>query len=107
MGAVDVLKELGFKDVKDGVAYFQAVSDQLGMSKPGEPHTVLGVMERGDIMAFFEQNVSPDRVGGVETITKHPPVLALVSPRGRVCIGNYDEDVAEHAIKVDVAALDG
>jgi hypothetical protein len=105
MAAIDVLTALGFKELKDGIAYFQAISDESGMSKPGEPHTVLSVMQLGDVTAYFEQNVSPDNAGGVETLTKHPPILVLESPRGRVCIGNYDDAIAEHAIKVDVAAL--
>lgn len=105
MAAVDVLKSLGFKD--GDVKEWQALAESIGMSNPqeGEPYTVLNAMTKGDVTAIIEKNVSEDENGGVVTVTKHPAVLILESPRGRVCIGNHDLDENARAIEKSVADL--
>lgn len=90
MTAVDVLKNIGFKEQK--TTEFQKLSDNLGLSVNDNPHKVLNVLTKGDITALIEKNVSEDEAGGVSSITKHPAVLIMESPRGRVAISNHDDD---------------
>lgn len=90
MSAIDTLKSLGFTD--GDVAAFQQISDDLGLSRNDNPHKVLAVLTKGDITALIEKNVSDDKSGGVEVTTKHPAVLIMESPKGRVCIPNHDDD---------------
>lgn len=107
MAAVDVLKSLGFKE--GDVAPWQSLAEGIGMSNvaEGEPYTVLNVLTKGDVTALIEKNVSEDENGGVVTVTKHPAVLILESPRGRVCIPNHDLDETARAITKSVADLSG
>lgn len=90
MTAVDTLKNIGFTEGK--TKEFQALSDSLGLSANDNPHKVLAVLTKGDVTALIEKNVSDDESGGVVSTTKHPAVLILESPKGRVCIPNHDDD---------------
>lgn len=90
MTAVDTLKNIGFKEEK--TKEFQDLSDSLGLSANDNPHKVLSVLTKDDVTALIEKNISDDESGGVVSTTKHPAVLIIESPRGRVCIPNHDED---------------
>ena len=51
---------------------------------------------------FYRKGI---RAIGVETIVKHPPVLILESPRGRVAISNHDDEDNAALIQSEVEAL--
>ena len=100
MTAVDTLTALGFKD--GDTAAFQKISDDLGLSRNDNPHKVLNVLTKGSVTALIEKNVSAEDSGGVQSTTKHPAVLIMESPKGRVCIPNHD-DAANDALIEQVA----
>ena len=101
MSAIDVLSSLGF--VEQDKQVFQAISDDLDLSRDDNPHKVLSYFTKGDVTALIEKNVSPDNSGGVDVITKHPPVLILEGPGGRVAVANHDEpentDLIAHVVQ--------
>lgn len=103
MTALDTLKAMGFKERDTGP--LQQLSDDLGLSQEGEPHVVVAWLEFKGVHAVVEKNISPERAGGVDTITKHPAVLILESERGRVCIPNHDVDANADLIKEIVNGL--
>ena len=103
MTAIDTLTRLGFAE-QDAMV-FQAISDQLGLSENGD-HKVKAYYTKGDVTAIIEQNVSPDTSGGVEIITKHPAILILESPNGRVSISNQDDPANAALIEQVVLDLD-
>lgn len=90
MSGIDTLKALGFTE--QDTAEFQALSDDLGLSANDNPHKVQAVLVKGDITALIEKNVSEDNSQGVEIVQKHPAVLILESPKGRVAIPNFDNE---------------
>lgn len=90
MTAIDTLKSLGFTE--GDTAEFQKLSDDMGLSRNDNPHKVLAVLTKGSITALVEKNVSDDASGGVEITQKHPAVLIMESPKGRVAISNHDDD---------------
>lgn len=102
MTAIDTLTRLGFND--DGPQQFQALSDDMGLSA-NYPHKVLGVYTLGNVTALIEQNMSEDVSGGVEVIQKHPAILILESPKGRVAISNFDNDDHQPVIEQIVNEL--
>lgn len=102
MTAIDTLKALGFKEQDPAV--FQTLSDDIGLSENGD-HKVSGYLTKGDITALVERNVSPDFANGVETITRHPAILILESPNGRVAIPNQDDPDNAELIRLVVADL--
>lgn len=89
MTAIDTLASLGFED--QGPEEFQAISNDLDLSRNDNPHKVLSVLKKGDVYAVIEKNVSVDTSGGVESVTRHPAVLILESPKGRVAVSNHDD----------------
>lgn len=97
MTVVDVLAQLGF--IEKDAQVFQGISDQLDLSHNGD-HKVKAYYTKGDVTAVVEQNVSPDTSGGVEIITKHPAVLILESPKGRVAVPNFDDNADLVAVLV-------
>lgn len=97
MTAIDTLRLLGFEDVD--VQPYQELSDQIGMSANGHPHTVIAVLTKGQVTALIEKNVHVDVSDGVEIAVMNPAVLIMESPRGRTCIPNHD------AADADTAAL--
>lgn len=88
MTAIDTLTRLGF--VEQDTDEFQALSDDMGLSVNDNPHKVVSVLTKGNVTALIEKNVSEDNSGGVEIVQKHPAVLILESPKGRVAIPNFD-----------------
>jgi hypothetical protein len=112
MSAIDVLQFLGFEE--ESTDEFQKLSDDLGLSKqdtidPDEPiampHKVLAVLTKGSITALIEKNTSQDVASGMDTIVRHPAVLILESPHGRVCIPNHDDPANSDLIAAVVADL--
>ncbi len=103
MTAIDTLKGLGFTE--GDTKGFQALSDDLGLSVNDNPHKVQAVLTKGDITALIEKNVSEDTSGGVEVIQKHPAVLILESPRGRVAVANHDDPANDSLIRDVVGDL--
>lgn len=101
MSAIDVLTNIGFSE--NGTEEFQALSDQLKLGHNGD-HKILGAYKNGDVYAVLEQNVSPDSSGGVEVIMKHPAILILEGPKGRVAIPNAD--LEENADLIAIVARD-
>lgn len=97
---IDALVALGFTDADPAV--FQAVSDGLGLSHNGA-HIVHAYLTKGDVTAVIEQNVSPDTNAGVETIVKHPPVLILESPKGRVAVTTIHDTGLIEALVADLS----
>lgn len=108
MTAIDTLKSLGFKEQK--ADEFQALSDDLGLTTSDAdgitmPHRVLAVLTKGDTTALIEKNVSQDVASGVDSITRHPAILILESPRGRVAVSNHDDPENAALIATLVAEL--
>jgi hypothetical protein len=102
MSATDVLKDLGFAEQETDE--LQTQSDEAGLSA-NYPHKVLHHYTRDDVTAVIEQNVSEDESGGVAIIMKHPPVLILESPKGRVAVSNHDDAANAELIANVVADL--
>lgn len=94
MTAIDTLESLGFVRNEGQAKAFQQISDDLGLSVNDNPHKVLAVFTKDDVTALIEKNISDDESGGVVSTTKHPAVLIMESPRGRVCISNQDDNAA-------------
>lgn len=94
----DVLLDLGF--TKGDVEPWQKLSDAMHLSDE-YPHKVLHFFTRDDVAVMIEQNMSPDSSGGVEVVMKHPPVMVVESPKGRVAIPNFETNHALIASVVD------
>lgn len=90
MALADVLTNLGFTE--QSVDEFQALGDDLDLSRNDNPYKVKAVYTNGGVTALVEQNVSEDNSGGVDVVMKHPAVLILESNKGRVAIPNFDDN---------------
>jgi len=60
-------------------------------------YVVHGLYTKGDVQVLIEQTTSPDDPDG-DVVRRHPPVVVISSPRGRVACRPDDLDAILHEI---------
>lgn len=91
---LDRMTEAGFTKTlsKAQWAARNAELDALGMNTGG-PYTSDYVLQNGDVTLTVEQNTSTETQSGMEVTIKHPQVVIVEGPGGRVACPAGDADL--------------